>query len=192
MRPGDRDFVTVVSGVPRSGTSLLMQMLAAGGLEPLTDRRRAADADNPRGYFEFEPVKRLPEAAEWVAEARGRAVKVIHLLAPRLPPSYAYRIVVVRRDWDEVLASQAAMLVGAGRPASELASDRLIAVFEAQLEELDRWAAHHGAPLLEVSHRHVVREPDACAAALDGFLGGGLDRDEMSGAVDPALHRQKV
>jgi len=188
----ERDFVTVVSGVPRSGTSLLMQMLAAGGIDPWTDRVRRPDADNPRGYFEYEAVKRLPEAADWVSRARGSAVKVIHLLVPRLPTSCAYRLVLVRRDWGEVLASQAAMLERAGGSAADLPSDRLIAVFERQLEDVTRWAARHEVALLELGHRDVLSAPAASAATLDTFLGGGLDRDEMSGAVDRTLHRQKV
>lgn len=192
MSTSDRDFVTVVSGVPRSGTSLLMQMLAAGGVDPLTDRVRRPDADNPRGYFEYEAVKRLPESADWVSGARGSAVKVIHLLVPRLPTSCVYRLVLVRRDWDEVLASQAAMLERAGGSASDLPSDRLVAVFEQQLEDVTRWAASHEVAVLELVHGDVLSAPDACAATLDTFLGGGLDRDEMSGAVDRTLHRQKV
>lgn len=192
MTARPREFVTVVSGVPRSGTSLVMQMLAAGGIEPVTDGVRREDADNPRGYLEYAAVKRLPEHAEWVSGARGRAVKVIHLLVPRLPPGVPYRVILVRRDWEEVLASQAAMLRRRGGPAPELEADRLVAVFEAQLAEVVAWSARHGAPLLEVTHRDLLEAPAATAAALDTFLGGGLDRDEMSGAVDPALHRQRV
>jgi hypothetical protein len=169
-----------------------MQMLAAGGVEPVTDRVRRADPDNPRGYLEYEPVKRLPDGAGWIAAARGRAVKVIHLLVPRLPASAPYRLVLVRRDWGEVLASQAEMLHRAGRAAPELEADRLVAVFEAQLDEVVAWATRLGVPLLEVAHRELLADPGAAAAVLDAFLGGGLDRDEMSGAVDPALHRQRV
>lgn len=192
MTGAPREFVTVVSGVPRSGTSLVMQMLAAGGLEPVTDGVRPEDPDNPRGYLEQEAVKRLPDDAEWVPGARGRVVKVVHLLVPRLPPDVPYRVVLVRRDWAEVLASQAAMLRRRGGPAPELAADRMVAVFEAQLAELVAWAGRRGTPLLEVAHRDLLRDPGAVAAALDTFLGGGLDRDEMSGAVDPTLHRQRV
>jgi hypothetical protein len=187
-----RDFVTVVSGVPRSGTSLLMQMLAAGGLDPLQDGVRPADADNPRGYFEYAPVKRLPESGGWVSAARGRAVKVVHALVPLLPEATPYRVVLVRRAWDEVLASQAVMLARTGRTSDDLPPDRLVAVFEAQLEALLAWARRVGAPVLEVSFAEVLMDPGGAAAALDVFLGGGLDRDEMSGAVDPVLYRQRV
>ena len=187
-----RDFVTIVTGVPRSGTSLMMQMLAAGGVAPIHDGIRRPDAHNPRGYFEDERVKRLREDSSWVGTARGSALKVIHALAPQLPQDVPYRVVLVRRPWPEVLASQDEMLRRSGRAAPELPPDRVIAVLEAQLGEVAAWAERCGAPLLEVSYAAVLSDTAEVVASLDAFLGGGLDRDEMSGAVDPALHRQRV
>ena len=110
--------VVIVSGLPRSGTSMVMKMLAAGGLPVLSDHQRRADEDNPQGYFEHELVKQLPDAADksWVREARGKALKVISHLIKELPDDNSYRIIFVRRDLQEVIASQNIMLSRRGQP----------------------------------------------------------------------------
>ena len=186
--------MTVVSGVPRSGTSLGMQMLAAGGLPVLRDDARPPDADNPRGYYEYEPVKRLAACSSWIAGARGRAVKVIHLLVPKLPSAIAYRVVLMRRPLAEVIASQDAMLARrGGAPEDALPAGRLAEVYEAQLGELRAWVgAARERALLELDFHALLADPGAGAAALDDFLGGGLDRAAMAAAVDPALRRQRL
>lgn len=189
----DLDTVTVVSGVPRSGTSLWMQMLAAGGHPVLEDADRPPDADNPRGYFEYTPVKSLRRDASWLERARGCAVKVIHALVPALPPGFDYRIVLVRRDLGEVLASQRVMLVRRGEPEWDLPEARLAAVLRAQLEELEAWvAACPRAELHAVDYAGTLADPAAVARRVDAFLRGGLDVAAMAGVVDPALHRQRV
>lgn len=188
-----RGFVTVVTGIPRSGTSLVMQMLEAGGLPTLRDGHRPPDADNPRGYYELEAVKRLAGGgAPWLAEARGRAVKVIHALAPSLPPGGDYRVVWIRRPLAAVLASQRAMLERR-QHCDALADEGAAAVYTAQLETLRAWLQREtpGA-WLALDYDAVVDDPDAAAAAIDVLLGGGLDRTAMARAVDPALRRHRV
>ena len=101
----ERDFVTVVSGAPRSGTSMMMRMLAEGGIPALTDGVRKPDSDNPHGYFEFEPVKRTKDDATWLADARGRAVKMVYELLRDLPADRSYRVVLMRRDLGEMVTS---------------------------------------------------------------------------------------
>src|SRR5262245_38643826 len=138
------DVVTVVSGLPRSGTSLLMQMLAAGGLPVLADDARPADEDNPRGYLEYDPVRRTATDASWVALARGQAVKLVHLLLVHLPPGFEYDVIVAHRRIDEVLASQRRMLErrGAGLASDPAREDEALArVFSAQLAEAESAAA---------------------------------------------------
>lgn len=189
MPPTRRAFVSVVSGLPRSGTSLVMQMLGAGGLPLLCDDARPADAHNPRGYLEYAPVKALRHDAAFLERAVGRAVKVVVPLACALPAG-AYRVVLVRRDLREVIASQDAMLGGS---AAGLSAERLGAIFAAQLEELETWARERPqVRLLSLEHAGLLRDPLAAARALAGFLGGGLDVEAMAAAVDPALHRQRV
>jgi len=185
-------FVTVVSGAPRSGTSLMMQMLGSGGMELLVDGARRADRDNPRGYFELEAVRRLPEDAEWLEQAVGRAVKLVHLLVPRLPARHRYRILLMRRDWREVLASQRKMLEHRGIAPEGPSDERLAEIFDAQLAEVERWvAAHPEADLLEVDYNALVREPLRAARRVSAFLDGELDPDDMAAAVLPSLYRQR-
>lgn len=187
-----RDAVTVVSGLPRSGTSLMMQMLHAGGLPVLTDGVRTADENNLRGYFEYEPVKRLRSDRAWLPRARGHAVKIIHLLLRDLllDGSLYYRVVFMQRPLDEVLASQHAMLARDGKAAADAAV--LKKAFEGQLAQLDTWfAAQPSIDVMKVDYHRLIREPRPVAVALSGFLGRELDTDAMSRAVDPALHRQR-
>lgn len=187
------DFITVVSGLPRSGTSLMMQMLHAGGLPALADGQRAADENNPRGYLEYEPVKRLRTDSAWLPQARGHVVKIIHLLLRdlRLDGSLRYRVVFMQRPLEEVLASQRAMLARDGKAAADAAV--LKKAFEAQLAQLDAWlAAQPAIQVLKQPYHEVLREPEAVAARLQDFLGLALDTAAMVRAVDPALHRQRA
>ena len=184
-------MITVVSGLPRSGTSMLMQMLEAGGLPPYTDAERAADPSNPRGYYEHERVKALARDNSWLAEAEGHVLKVIAQLLRYLPDGFDYRVVFLDRDLAEVLASQSAMLQRLGRPAAKPAVLR--PVFERQFTEAKRWLdAHPRAEVLYVSHLDVIVEPAAQATRINDSLGGTLDEDAMVAIVDPSLHRQQT
>jgi hypothetical protein len=185
-----RDWITVVSGLPRSGTSMMMRMIEAGGIPPLTDRLRTADEDNPHGYYEFEPVKRTRENPSWVEQAVGKAVKVIHVLLPHLPAGRPYRVVLMERDLGEVLRSQETMLLRGGKKAAS--SETLRRAFLAQLEQLERWfASRPEVRLLRVSHRTVIENPRGEAERVAGFLECGEAAETMALAVDPALYRQR-
>lgn len=189
-----RPFVTVVSGLPRSGTSLAMQMLRAGGVPLLCDDARAADDHNPVGYFEYAPVLRSARDTSWVAAARGHAVKVVAPLLRHLPASQEYRVLWMRRDLREVIASQDRMLAQSGRPpADALAPERLAAIFAAQQAELAAWlATQRHLRTLDVAFGALVADPAPAAAAIDAFLGCGLDGAAMRAAVDPRLHRNRA
>jgi hypothetical protein len=192
MQASATNSVTIVTGVPRSGTSLVMQMLAAGGLPPLCDGVRRPDADNPRGYFEFEPAKRLARDASWLPRAAGRAVKLAHTQLASLPGDLPMRVLLVRRRLDEVLASQRVMLARHGAAPSADEDARLLPVLEAQLARLEReLAARAGVAWLALEHAELVRTPELAAARIEHFLGGGLDAAAMAACVDPALHRQR-
>ena len=189
----NRDFITIVSGLPRSGTSLMMQMLAAGGIPPLTDHLRAADESNPRGYFEFDAVKRLRSDHSWLDLARGHAVKIIHLLLRELPTDRGlqYRVIFMRRPLGEVLASQRAMLERQGKPAAD---DALLAkVFGSQLEQVEQWlATAPGFSVLQVEHHALFESAQSTAERVSEFLGGQLDVAAMLGVIEPALYRQRA
>jgi hypothetical protein len=192
MPAGPDAGLTIVTGVPRSGTSLVMQMLAAGGHPIASDGVRRADADNPRGYFELEAAKRLARDASWLPQLAGRALKLVHTLVPSLPATLHYKVLVVRRRLDEVLASQAAMLARRGAPPDPAEDARLLSAFETQLERLERWlAAQQGLVWIRIDHAELLAEPARVATRLAGFLGGALDARAMAACVDPALHRQR-
>ncbi|MEP6699244.1 MAG: sulfotransferase [Verrucomicrobiota bacterium] len=190
----NRDFITVVSGLPRSGTSLMMQMLAAGGVPPLADGLRVADESNPRGYFEFEPVMRLRADRSWLPLARGKAVKVIHLLLSELPADGAqeYRVLLMQRPIAEVLASQRKMLARSGRTGAAISDEQLARIYESQLQQAERWLASSPAfQVLPINYHALVADPEKLARAIAEFLGGELEIQAMAAAVDPALHRER-
>jgi len=185
--------VIVVSGLPRSGTSMAMKMLEAGGLEITTDAVREADEDNPRGYFEDERVKDLArtEDRSWLAASRGRAVKVISFLLKDLPPNLNYRVILMRRDLGEVLASQRKMLERRGK-SDDTPDERMIELWQDQL-----WRANYllrTAPQFEwiaVDYRDALNDPAAAAARIAGLV-PGLDERAMAAVVDPTLYRNRA
>ncbi len=187
--------IVVVSGLPRSGTSLAMQMIAAGGVEPLTDGERAADIDNPRGYFELDAVKRLKTDSSCIRDGRGKVVKVISHLLGDLPSGETYRIVFVERDLDEIMASQAKMIARLGKPAPP--QDIVRRAFVTHLDAFERLTARRqGFAVLRVAYTDMVAEPQTAAERIAGFLaeGGitGLDLAAMAGTVDPNLYRNRA
>ncbi len=182
--------IVVVSGLPRSGTSLLMQVIHAGGIPAVVDHVRAPDPDNPRGYYEFERVKRLKADAGWLPAARGKVVKMVSQLLYDLPPTERYRVVFTERDVDEVLDSQEKMLARLGRPAAPRAE--IARAFGMHLNRLHAWlAAQPNFAVLRVRYADVVVSPAAEVARVSAFLGGGLDVEAACAAVDPSLYRNR-
>lgn len=185
------ETITVVSGLPRSGTSMMMRALAAGGLPVLADGLRQADEDNPHGYFELESVKRTVRDASWIAEARGKVVKVIARLLVDLPPGERFKVVFMRRDLDEVLRSQRKMLERRcepeGPPDEEMRRLLLVHVLETE----DWLRTRPEMETLYVSYNRMVAEPRPQAERLNQFFGGALDLERMVAAVDASLYRQR-
>lgn len=188
--------IVVVSGLPRSGTSLMMQMLEAGGVGVLTDGVRARDEDNPRGYYELEAVKRTRTDASWLDGARGCAVKMVHVLLHDLPTDRAYLVVFMTRELGEVVRSQRVMLDRLGTPGPAIGADQLEAMYEQQYAMTRSWleeAAHCRS--LIVSFNELVAEPTRLADVVASFVGSGLGRrldvQAMAGCVDPGLYRQR-
>ena len=186
------DSVTIVSGLPRSGTSLMMQMLQAGGMPPLTDGRRVPDEDNPRGYFEHEGVKHSRSDVSWLEQAGGKVVKVVHLLLPHLPAGRNYRVIFMLRDLEEVIVSQRVMLQHQGRPAVRLTDAALAGVFEKQLATTRGWLAQQpNVHVLYLNYRDVIGHPLVVAGQINHFHNGNLRVADMAAAVDPSLYRQR-
>ena len=186
-----RNYVTVVTGVPRSGTSLMMQMLQAGGITALTDNRRLPDIHNPNGYFEFEPVKGIARDASWMNAARGKAVKIIYRLLPHLPPDFEYRVVFMERNLGEVFASQSDMLRAHGDAAVEQKEEHVIAAFDEELQQTRRWlSAQPNIRTLFAIYADIISNPAQWSSQLSRFL-DGLEVSAMAAVVDPRLRHWK-
>jgi predicted AlkP superfamily phosphohydrolase/phosphomutase/tetratricopeptide (TPR) repeat protein len=193
--PPFTDEVVVVSGLPRSGTSMIMQMLDAGGVPILTDGLRQPDEDNPRGYFEFEPVKKLHEGAGWIEQAKGKAVKIVAPLLAALPAGARYRIIFIERNLDEILASQKQMLIRRREQVEDNPERhaRLKAEYSRLVRAVKRLLpGRAGVELLFVGREATLRDPRATAETINRFLGGGFPVDAMAGQVKPELHRQRA
>ena len=192
-KPNLGEPIVVVSGLPRSGTSMMMKMLEAGGVPIMTDAVRAADIDNPKGYYEYERVKDLEKETDksYVREGRGKALKVISFLLKDLPDDNAYRILFMRRDLNEVIASQNKMLKHRGE--KDESDDRMM---------IDAYMNHLAAvrimvrkrpnfEMVEVRYDTAVKNPVEAAKQVNAFLGGKLDEQGMRAVVDAELYRNR-
>jgi len=187
------EFITIVSGLPRSGTSMMMKMLEAGGIPPYTDNIRIPDDDNPKGYYEYERVKKLPEGdTEWLSAAQGKAVKVISALLEHLPPDYAYRVLFMQRKMDEILASQKKMLVRSGKPTDQVSDEQLSEMYGKHLAKVNAWlAGQANFSILYLDYNAMLGDPHPYALQVNQFLGANLDPQAMVAVVDPNLYRQR-
>ena len=187
--------IVIVSGLPRSGTSMLMRMLDAGGMPIMTDELREADVDNPKGYFEYERVKDLEKETDksYVREGRGKVLKVISFLIKDLPDDNDYRVIFMRRDLAEVLASQNKMI---DRLGSEDTTAEDEAMKEAYRNDIVRTRLmckkRPNFELIEVHYKTTVEAPEETARAVNAFLGGRLDEAAMGAAVDASLYRNRA
>ena len=185
-------MITIVSGLPRSGTSLMMQMLVAGGMTALSDGERQADADNPRGYLEWERIKQLPNDPTCIAEAEGKVVKVISRLLLSLPPGHEYRVIFMQRPLPEVLDSQDQMLRRRGRDNAGVEPAVMSAAFEKHLRDVYAWL--DGKPsirTLRVAYQDAVTKPKETAQQLVQFREIALDVEAMAQQVDASLYRNR-
>ena len=189
--------IVIVSGLPRSGTSMMMQMLAAGGLPLVTDGVRTPDASNPEGYFELEAVKDLdkPERGDlrWLAEARGRGVKILSPLLAHLPDAHNYRVIFMQRPLAEVIASQDVMLARAGEPTDTASPQRLLDAYETHLRSVHALLAQRPCfDTLRVNYPDVIADPRAAAERVRRFVASPpLDAERMAAAVNARLYRQR-
>ena len=187
------EALIVVSGLPRSGTSMTMQMLEAGGIGIATDNIRKPGDDNPKGYYEYERVKDLDKGLDnsWLKEFRGKAIKIISLLLKELPETYNYKVVFMRRNLHEVLASQAKMLDNRAEK-NESSDEKMLELYQNHLWRVDYLMKHRPCfELLNVDYKDVVENPRRQAERIREFLGNHLDVDKMTSAVDGTLYRNR-
>jgi hypothetical protein len=187
-----KDYITIVSGLPRSGTSMMMKAIEAGGIEPLIDHIRKADEDNPKGYYEFEQVKKTKGDASWLKQAPGKVVKMVYRLLYDLPTTCQYRVVFMQRDFVEVLASQHKMLRRSGKDTSSVTDDQMAALFAAELKKCDKWLTEQSNfKVLYVNYRDMINETRVQVKRVDDFLGGGLNVEAMAKTADSTLYRNR-
>ena len=185
-------FITIVSGLPRSGTSMMMQAIEAGGMPAVTDGIRKKDVDNPRGYYEFEAVKKTKTDPSWVSGARGKVVKMVYSLLYDLPNGQEYRVVFMQREINEVLASQKKMLARTGKQGARVNDEKLAALFKTQLEKFHRWiATQKNFSIIVIEYKEMIASPKLQAEKVDTFLGNIINREGFVSAVDPALYRNR-
>jgi hypothetical protein len=186
--------VIVVSGLPRSGTSMMMRMLERGGVAVVQDGIRTPNADNPKGYYEFERVKKMPEGdTAWLKDAQGKVVKVIAALLMHLPDDYTYKVLFMRRHMDEILASQKRMLVRRGEDPDAVDDAEMARLFEKHLAQVYAWMGRQpNLTYLDVDYNVMLSDPMPTLRKVNAFLGQDLPLDTMASVVDPELYRQRA
>ncbi len=188
-----KDFISIVSGLPRSGTSMMMQMIDVGGIPAMTDNVRVADEDNPKGYYEFEAVKRTRRDASWLEQAPGKVVKMVHVLLLDLPLNREYRVVFMKRHLEEVVKSQDIMLERSSKQGAAADREKIIRVFGSQLKQVDKWVADHDCfKILYVDYNQIMRDPGPSIEAVNLFLGSDLNVEAMKAVIDPSLYRNRA
>ena len=188
------DTIILVSGLPRSGTSMMMKILQAGGIPILSDNLRQADEDNPKGYFELEQVKKLRDGeTAWVATARGKAVKTVSAFLEYLPKDYFYKVLFMKRDMNEILASQKEMLIRRGEPADRVSDEKMAELFNKHLVKVEYWLANQSnLDVCYVNYNEVLANSGPIIDQIIRFLALDLDREAMKQVVDPKLYRQRT
>ena len=191
LKPGKKP-IYIVSGLPRSGTSMMMKMLEAGGMVPLIDNIRIPDEDNPKGYYEFEPVKKLAEDGAWLGGARGKVVKIISMILFDLPSEFEYKIIFMERRMDEILASQAAMLKRRGQSGGDVSDQELSAKFDVHLKKIKSWLDRQGnIDVAYVNYNGLLEHPRENIPRINALAGHTLDEARMAAVIEPGLYRQR-
>jgi thioredoxin len=188
----EHKWITIVSGLPRSGTSLMMRMLNAGGIPALCDDARTPDADNPNGYYEFQDVKSIQAYDLWIDRAPGHAVKMVYSLLKHLPADREYRVIFMRRHTEEILSSQRAMLERNGIKV-EIPDDQLKAAFERELRQFYAWIpTQPHLKLINVSYNELLSRPDSTISHINSHLNFSLNTDVMTQVIDTTLYRNRA
>ena len=187
----NKKIITIVSGLPRSGTSMMMRILEAGGMRILKDEIRKADEDNPAGYYEFEKVKELKKDPSWLENAKGKAVKIISSLLEHLPERYIYKIIFIHRNMEEILDSQRQMLIRRGEATNEVSDEKVGKMFLKHLKKIEeRLNKQSNMDVLTVHYNEILKEPAKHGEIINRFLGNTLNTKNMTGVIDRTLYRQ--
>ena len=195
MKNKDNSFITVVSGLPRSGTSMMMKMLEAGNMLMMTDKIRMADEDNPKGYYEYERVKDMENDNSWMDKAHGKTIKIVSplLYHLNLNEDYTYKIIFMLRDLDEILASQKKMADRLGQNNDIIKDNILKEKYSLHLEEIYEWLQQqNNIDVLYANYADVLENPFAASEGIREFLDADTDAVEMAAVIDSSLYRQRA
>ena len=172
---------------------MMMKMLEAGGMAPFIDEIRQADKDNPKGYYEYEKVKDLAKDSSWLPEAKGKVIKIISYLLPHLPEDLDYKIIFMRRNTEEILASQQKMLARSGKPPGAVSDAVMAAKFSIHLRKIQKYIAQHkNISVLYLNYAETITDPAKQATKINFFFDGALDTTKMTAVVDKNLYRQRA
>lgn len=189
----DDNTITIVSGLPRSGTSMMMRMLDEGGLEPLTDNIRTPDEDNPKGYYEYERVKGLPEDVGWLPGAKGKVVKVLAELIKYLPEGHNYRIVFMMRNIDEIVSSQKKMMIRRGEDPEAVPEKEMADLLRRYLVLLKQTVnSRSDMDVLYISYNDLMTDPEMAVTEIGDFFDDRIDKGSMLESIDPKLYRNRA
>lgn len=186
-------YINIVSGLPRSGTSLMQGMLQAGGIEPLTDGIRVPDDNNPKGYFEYERVKALKQGdTVWLSQAQGKSIKIISWLLEYIPPGYQYRVLFMQRDMDEILRSQKIMLADRGEPTNKVSDEQLAKLYKGHLDQIKHWLdSQRHIKVVYVDYNQLMADPSPSLHQVNSLFNHRLQVEAMLKVIDVNLYRQR-
>jgi len=187
------DWLTIVSGIPRSGTSMMMSMLAGGGMEIVSDQKREPDPDNPEGYYEDQRVKRLKQNAAWLETCKDKAIKIVSPLLKSVPDNLQCKIIFMQRDLAEILASQKKMLARRGQSEGALSDEQMAEKFQLHLKRVDNWlSSRKNWDVIEIRYREVIENPYGEARRVNSFLRNRFDIEKMALKVNKRLYRHQA
>ncbi len=186
-------LVVIVSGLPRSGTSMMMKMLEAGGMKVLIDGIRKADEDNPKGYYEYEIVKKVKEDSCWVKEARGKVFKMVSMLLYDLPEEENYKVIFMRRRMSEILVSQRKLVERMGKKLDSAGGVEMEKLFDKHLNEIIKWIEKQkNIDVLYVNYNDFIESPQEQTERVNHFLNNKLNTIEAAKVVDKTLYRNRT
>ncbi len=184
--------ITIVSGLPRSGTSMMMKILDAGGMEVVTDGIRKADEDNPCGYYEYERAKKIKEDTAWLKETRGKAFKVVSQLLYELPSNENYKIIFMKRKMNEILVSQKKMLERVGNNKDDISDEKMGGSFDKHLSKITEWMDKRKyMDVLYIDYNDILKNPSEHIKTINRFLNDKLNVENAVKAIDKSLYRNR-
>jgi hypothetical protein len=184
--------ITIVSGLPRSGTSMMMKMIQAGGMDVVTDDIRRADRDNPKGYYEFEKVKKIKEDVSWLETTRGKTFKMVSMLLYDLPDHENYKIIFMKRNMEEILTSQKRMLERQKPEEANVDYMKMGRLYEKHLKHLEPWfEQQENMDVIYINYNDLIANPREHLDKVNKFLGYALNVEEMMQVIDLSLYRNR-